>query len=472
MAVEVRAVLSSPPIPDPLETYAARFDDLFGRAQQRAAFRQYLAGLLLPAERNKTLTALANTEPVVGAQRPAAQRLQWFLSESTWDATAIAARRRELLRADPATAPDAGGVLIIDETGDRKDGAKTAHVGRQYLGNRGKIENGVVSVGSVWADESVYSPLAVEPYTPAHWFAQGTSDPGFRTKPQIALELVDHALAEGWPFRAVVADCLYGEHHGFTGGLTQGGVPYVAALKPSHAWRAPTEAIGAAWEVAAAGGWVSAAQPGAWVAVERSFRDGHTTTWWALEGVAGPYGPERSRRLVIATPDPATLPEPATWYLATTLPAAEADLAEVVRLYGLRNWVEQQYKHVKASLGWSQYQVRSDTAMRRHWALVQCAFAFCWWADTHAPPEAPLPDAAPTVANTPPGERGGKGGSPGSVVAPAVALLARGAAAGARLAGTGLGPVALLGGVERPAPTPTAPSAAGLAAPRPTAHAL
>ncbi len=37
-------------------------------------------------ERNKTLTALANAEPVVGAQRPAAQRLQWFLSESTWDA--------------------------------------------------------------------------------------------------------------------------------------------------------------------------------------------------------------------------------------------------------------------------------------------------------------------------------------------------------------------------------------------------
>ena len=44
-------------------------------------FRDYLAGVLLRAERNKTLTALANTERVVGAQRPAAQRLQWFLSE-------------------------------------------------------------------------------------------------------------------------------------------------------------------------------------------------------------------------------------------------------------------------------------------------------------------------------------------------------------------------------------------------------
>ena len=102
---------------------------------------------MLPAERNKTLTALANVEPVVGAQRPAAQRLQWFLSESTWDAAAVSARRLDLLHADPATAPHGGGVLIVDETGDRKDGPKTAHVGRQYLGNRGKIENGVVSVG-------------------------------------------------------------------------------------------------------------------------------------------------------------------------------------------------------------------------------------------------------------------------------------------------------------------------------------
>jgi hypothetical protein len=276
-----------PPIPDPLEAYAAQFDDLFSRANQRAGFRQYLAGLLLPAERTKTLTALANTEPVVGAQAPAAQRLQWFLSESTWDAAAVTARRQAVLRADPATAPHAGGVLIIDETGDRKDGAKTAHVGRQYLGNRGKTENGVVSVGSVWADEGVYYPLAVEPYTPKHWFPLGKADPAFRTKPQMALALVDQALAQGWPLRAVVADSFYGEHAGFTSGLTQRGVPYVVALKPSHSWWAPETAVGAVWQVAAAGGWTSPEQPGAWQAITRHYRDGHTETWWALEGAGG-----------------------------------------------------------------------------------------------------------------------------------------------------------------------------------------
>src|SRR5215210_1227911 len=180
--------------PGPLEDYAAHFDDLFSKRAQREGFRRYLEGLLLDEERNKTLTALANTEPVVGAQHKEAQSLQWFLSESTWDAEAVNERRIELLLEDPRMAANEKGALVIDETGDRKDGKKTAHVGRQYLSSIGKIDNGVVSVGSLWADESTYYPLEVEPYTPAQWFEGGKADPGFRTKPEIALELVEAAV--------------------------------------------------------------------------------------------------------------------------------------------------------------------------------------------------------------------------------------------------------------------------------------
>ena len=279
---------------------------------------------------------------------------------------------------------------------------------------------GVVTVGSLWADEGVYYPLAVEPYTPAPWFAHGKADPAFRTKPQIALALVEQALGEAWPFRAVVADCLYGEDRGFTAGLQARGAPYVVALKPSHAWRARATEVGTVREVAARGGWVAAEQPGDWQPVIRHYRDGQQERWWALEGEAGPFGPAAARRLVVATTDPAILPDPATWYLATTLPVAEADLTEVVRLYGLRNWVEQAYKQVKQSLGWSQYQVRSDRAMRRHWALVQAAFAFCWWAESRTPGPAardgpvppPDPPSPEESRGTPLGEPGGKKARP------------------------------------------------------------
>src|SRR5712692_10036643 len=91
--------------PEPLEAYAKHFDDLFGKSNQREGFRRYLEGLLLPTERHKTLTGLVNTEPLVGAQQPRAQKLQWFLSESSWDERTVQAKRLRLLREDPSTAP-------------------------------------------------------------------------------------------------------------------------------------------------------------------------------------------------------------------------------------------------------------------------------------------------------------------------------------------------------------------------------
>jgi DDE superfamily endonuclease len=484
------------PAPGPLETYAQQFDDLFGKRNQREAFRRYLEGLLLPAERNKTLTALANAEPIVGAQQPAVQALQWFLSESTWDAEAVTARRVERLRADPATAPDAAGVLVIDETGDRKWGSKTAHVGRQYLGSVGKVDNGVVAVSSLWADERVYYPLAVEPFTPKQHFARGTADPAYRTKPQIALELVTQAVKDELPFRAVVADSFYGENDGFRSGLTQKQLGYVLALRPSHAWWAPLGTVNSLQEAAQTAAWGGPEAPGDWEPVERTFRDGHTEYWWALEVRAGPYGPERRQRAIVATTDPATLAERTTWYLVTNLPApgakspspaalAPADLSEVVRRYGLRNWVEQSYKQVKGTLGWSAYQVRSDAAMRRHWALVCCAFSFCWWAEGHdrlADVEEPAgavaaPASTDTLAvaeaETPPamGEKSARGAAVGSLMPPAN-RLARNAAPSPGVVGAVDHARTLLARLDDTTAAPAVASPARLGRQRPSHPAL
>jgi SRSO17 transposase len=462
------------PAPGPLEAYCQHFDALFSQRNQRDSLRRYLEGVLLPQERNKTLTALANTEPVVGAQDPRAQGLQWFLSESTWDPETVNARRVALLCADPLTAPTAQGVLVIDEHGDRKWGTKTAHVGRQYLANLGKTDNGVVSVTSLWADEAVYYPLHYEPYTQAHHFAQGKADPQFRTKRQIAAELVGRALAAGVPCRAVVADSFYGEDEPFRAGLQAQGLGYVLALPPSHCWWHREGTLGSLEEAVAAAPWGGAEDPGAWVPVERHFRDGHSETWGVLEVTAGPYGPDKPERVVVATIDPHTLPTLSTWYLVTNLPAPgatrapdsalpAADLAEVVRLYGVRHWVEQSYKQTKYALGWSDYQVRSDLAIRRHWALVCCAFAFCWYnLSQQNPALAPAPaetgsslvSPAPSSASPPssPSEAG-RGENERVDAGASAALLAGGAARGARLVGALDHAVALLARVVDRAPT-------------------
>jgi len=467
-----------------LERFAAQFDDLFEKLAQRRGFREYLHGLLLPRDRNKTLTGLAGAEPVVGAQHRAVQALQFFLSESPWDTDAVNARRLEVVCADPATTPHAGGVLVIDDSGDRKAGTKTAHVARQYLGSIGKIDHGIVAVTSLWADERVYYPLHVEPYTPAERLPKGKADPAFRTKPQLAAELVDAALEAGVAFRAVVADCFYGDNATFEAALADASLPYVLALKPSSGVWAPAEAAHTPEEAARELRWNGPQDPGDWTPIVRRFRDGHAETWWAAELTFGPYGPDRAVRVVATTTDPATLPPLTTWYLATNLPrpgaphAAEApfgpaELAEVVRLYGLRNWVEQGYKQVKQELGWADFMVRSDRAIRRHWHLVFCAFSFCWrawFAEQSSPvnraevhPDRPGSGAAPPAA-----ERGGN--DAGQPAPPG--LLAADLASRPRLARPLDVPLALLARLVNGTPAPGTPGLARLGRAGPTAPPL
>jgi hypothetical protein len=152
-------------------------------------------------------------------------------------------------------------------------------------------------------------------------------------------------------FRAVAADSAYGDQDGFRAELAEAGLPFVMALKPRRGvWAYGPDAhtpVDAARDLA----WGGPEDPGDWRPVTRTFRDGSTRTWWAADARLGWWGPDGARRLVVATADPAVLPDKATWYLVTNLPRPggprEADsdhpaasLAEIVRIYGIRHWIE------------------------------------------------------------------------------------------------------------------------------------
>ena len=252
------------------------------------------------------------------------------------------------------------------------------------------------------------------------------------------------------------------------------------ALKPSHAWWHPEDVAGTLQDVAHEAGWESAQRPGKWVRIIRTVRDGSTQDWWAVEIVAGPSGPDKQERAIVATTDPQTLPDLSTWYLVTNLPAPTerpgteplfppASLEEVIRLYGLRMWVEQSDKQVKHALGWSQYQVRSNKAIRRHWQLVWCAFSFCWYHASH--PEAraaeearePSEPEAPFHNSVPAGAAGTGEKNPRGKRNSATGVLANGAASGARLVGTLDHAQALLERLVALAPTSCHATAASLA---------
>ena len=387
------------------------------------------------------------------------QRLQFFLSESRWDPERVNDRRLELLRAEPATAPHGDGVLVIDDSGNRKNGRKTAHV-EQWLGRYGKIDNGVVTVTTLWADEQAYYPVHAVPCTPAGHFAKGKNDPAFRTKLQIGAELAVTAREAGFTFRAVVADSGYWDQDGFRVELAEAGLPFVMALRPHcGAWarakdvHTPVEAVGAL-------AWDRPDDPGDWTAVRRTFRDGHCETWWAADTTLGGWGPDGVRRLAVATAHPGTLPDNATWYLVTNLPRPggrrepdsphlAAGLAEIVRLYSIRNWIEQGYKQIKDELGWADFQVRSDLAIRRHQVLVNCAFSFCWaaWFAHLAPQDTTPPN---------PGADGGERIARGRRAIPAT-MLAPGGPGGPCLAGPIDHAAALVGRLVQRAPAAASP---------------
>ncbi|MET7718777.1 hypothetical protein [Streptomyces sp. NPDC005407] len=118
----------------------------------------------------------------------------------------------------------------------------------------------------------------------------------------------------------MAADCAYGDQDSFRAGLHAAGLPFVMALKPRHGTWAYGPDAHTPVDAARLLAWRDPEHPGDWSRIERTFRDGHTATWWAAEARLGWWGPDGNVRLVVANADPATLPAKATWYLATDLP--------------------------------------------------------------------------------------------------------------------------------------------------------
>src|ERR1035437_229466 len=133
------------PTASAVDAFCTQFDHLFNRHAARTAFRQYLIGFLLPREHHKALTGLASLVP--GSKR---QSLHHFLHDAPWEVAALNKQRLALWQAHPTLASHAAGVLIMDETGDRKRGHGLELAANQYLGKLGHTANGVV-----WSDQPV-----------------------------------------------------------------------------------------------------------------------------------------------------------------------------------------------------------------------------------------------------------------------------------------------------------------------------
>lgn len=329
----------------------------------------YLRGLLADIER-KNGWQLAE---YLGYSHP--RPIQRTLDRYAWDAEAV----RDDLRGWVITElGDPEGVLVIDETGFPKQGRHSVGVARQYCGTLGKIANCQVGVFLGYASSKGHMGLDRALFLPRGW----TGDPDrrrkagvpkgieYRTKPELALEMVSRALDAGVPAAWVVGDEVYGSDGKLRGSLEERGQAYVLAVRSNEAVTT----------------WPPYGPPGQVRVADLASRVS-SKGWQRLscgEGAQGPriydwtYLPLRPALhdgfvhglLLRRHPDRA---DEIAYYL--TYAPSDTSLSEMVRAAGARWTIDDTFKLAKGQVGLDHYEVRSWRGWYRHITLALLALA-------------------------------------------------------------------------------------------------
>jgi len=262
-----------PDFADELAAYHHEFAPLFKRYEQRAWAKIYLHGLLTTDVPRKNIEAMALR--LFGADEAVARTvraLQQFVGEGGWDDAAILAKHRRLVDEDLG---EDDGVLIIDGSDFPKQGSHSAGVARQWCGHTGKKDNCQAGVFLGYASRKGYTLLDRQLYLPASWFAPESHGrwvaariPGetpFRTKHELAAELVERAMADGrLRARRVVCDEGYGDDPATLDRFAATGLWYLAEV--------PRDIQ--VWPLVEPAGQTSVALPTPWVPPQKPSRKG------------------------------------------------------------------------------------------------------------------------------------------------------------------------------------------------------
>jgi hypothetical protein len=118
----------------------------------------------------------------------------------------------------------------VDDSGHRKSGNFLRGVGRQYIGEIGKTDNGIVVVTTHLYDGKKSLPLDIELYQHASSLPQGKKDLEFKKKPELALALIDRSLSRGYRPGIVLIDAGYGNNTTFLLELEKRRLKYLGGL--------------------------------------------------------------------------------------------------------------------------------------------------------------------------------------------------------------------------------------------------
>ena len=182
-----------------IEKFLARFNSAFSTKHQRSIFREFIYAMFIDCKR-MSLAAIANNTT------SNYQKLQYFFSEADWNIKTLNDIRIRMLHNQRTTSANKNGVLAIDDTACPKPHAeKTEGASIQYCGCLGKEENANVAVASCFVSNTKHFPVDFKSYLPIT-----TPNPkNFKSKLDLAKELISEAIAKGIPFKSVVTDSWY-----------------------------------------------------------------------------------------------------------------------------------------------------------------------------------------------------------------------------------------------------------------------
>ena len=375
-----------------LDRFLDRFAPLFGRDENQAHARRFVQGLLHQGERRNSENI---AQAIAGGN---VRNLQAFITTGAWHDAALLA---ELRRCAVEELSDEDAVCNCDETGFPKKGTKSVGVKRQYSGTLGRTDNCQVGVFTNYCSAKGHTFLDRRLYLPREWVDDGprrqeAGVPGglvFRTKPELALEMLSGLAAEGAPFRWAGGDSVYGDNPTFVQGVRQLGKWYVLDVSAdTRVWveepqvlpaeqrprprrgRGPTQplVVGEARRVDQ----VLAALPAkAWRRLTvgegsqgpRTYEYAEVWVWFGEGGLPGP------RERLLARRDIGQ--EPELKYHRSSAPA-EVPLEKLAAVRGARWTIEEDIQAAKGECGLDEYEARGWVGWHHHTALALLALLF------------------------------------------------------------------------------------------------
>lgn len=180
------------------------------------------------------LSDLNNIERISEVLEAKYHEMQHFISDSKWDPHALIDQvAQDVLKTMPRETLTG---LLIDESGWEKKGDKSVGVGYQYCGNVGKTANSQVAVFGCLCNGKYASLIDSRLYLPKSWITDASkcdeagipkNERTFKTKQEIALDIIEHQLSMGITFDYVGADGFYGNDVSFAEGIDKLGLIYM-----------------------------------------------------------------------------------------------------------------------------------------------------------------------------------------------------------------------------------------------------